>query len=69
MVIYQTLIVKINNKLITVNQEKIYIILNKPREYTCTNKKFTGEKNVYKGQKPDVQECQVNLVLNQKWIQ
>ncbi len=44
----ETDIVKINNKLISINQEKIYIILNKPREYTCTNKKFTGEKNVFK---------------------
>jgi len=40
-------IVKINNKIISINQKKTYIILNKPREYTCTNKKFTGEKNVF----------------------
>ena len=40
--------IKINNSPITTNQEKTYIILNKPREYTCTNKNFSGEKNVFK---------------------
>ncbi|OGF26902.1 hypothetical protein A2331_02525 [Candidatus Falkowbacteria bacterium RIFOXYB2_FULL_34_18] len=27
--------------------EKIYIILNKPAGYTCTNRKFKGEKNIF----------------------
>ena len=34
-------------KRIAINKEKIYIILNKPRDYTCTNRKFEGEKNVF----------------------
>ncbi|MFO7806891.1 MAG: pseudouridine synthase [Candidatus Moraniibacteriota bacterium] len=28
-------------------KEKVYIKLNKPVGYTCTNRKFTGEKNVF----------------------
>jgi len=28
-------------------KEKIYIILNKPQGYVCTNRKFQGEKNVF----------------------
>lgn len=39
--------IKINNKLITINKEKIYIILNKPRDYTCTTRKFKNEQNIF----------------------
>ncbi len=40
-------IVKINNKIITAAPEKIYLKLNKPKDYTCTNRSFPGEKNVF----------------------
>jgi 23S rRNA pseudouridine2605 synthase len=39
--------VKVNGQKLTLSKEKIYIILNKPKGYTCTNRKFTGEKNVF----------------------
>jgi len=39
--------VKVRGKRIAINKEKIYIILNKPKDYTCTNRKFEGEKNVF----------------------
>lgn len=34
------------NKII-INNRKIYIKLNKPAGYTCTNRKFKGEKNIF----------------------
>jgi pseudouridine synthase len=39
--------VKIDNEVITPSEEKIYIKLNKPVGYTCTNRTFEGEKNVF----------------------
>ena len=39
--------VKVRGKRVAINKEKIYIILNKPKNYTCTNRKFEGEKNVF----------------------
>jgi pseudouridine synthase len=39
--------VRINRERIILNQEKIYIILNKPKGYTCTSRKFEGERNVF----------------------
>ena len=39
--------IEINNKRIELNKKKIYIILNKPVAYTCTNRKFKGEKNIF----------------------
>ena len=39
--------VKINNQKIKLAEEKIYIIVNKPKDYVCTNRKFKGEKNVF----------------------
>ena len=39
--------VKVDNKAITPKEKKIYIKLNKPEGYTCTNKKFSGENNVF----------------------
>ena len=39
--------IEIENKLIELPKEKIYIILNKPIGATCTNRKFKGEKNVF----------------------
>lgn len=39
---------KINNKRIEIKQDKkIYLKLNKPIEYTCTNKSFPGERNIF----------------------
>jgi len=39
---------EINNKKIEAKQDnKIYLKLNKPTEYTCTNKTFPGEKNIF----------------------
>lgn len=40
-------VIKVNNKEIKCNKDKIYIMLNKPIGYTCTNRKFEGEKNVF----------------------
>lgn len=39
--------VKIGNKIIKPIEEKIYIKLNKPVGYTCTNRRFKGEKNIF----------------------
>jgi len=39
--------VKIDNEIIKPSEEKIYIKLNKPVGYTCTNRTFDGEKNVF----------------------
>lgn len=39
--------VKINGKLINLNKNRIYLKLNKPIGYTCTSRKFAGEKNVF----------------------
>ncbi len=40
-------LVKINKQIIKVRQEKIYIILNKPKGYISTNRKFKNEKNIF----------------------
>lgn len=40
-------IVEIDGKKIDFATEKIYIVLNKPVGYTCTNRSFKGEKNVF----------------------
>ena len=37
----------IGDKKIKLVGKKIYIILNKPAGYTCTNRKFKGEKNIF----------------------
>ena len=39
--------VRIDGKKIFLSNDKIYIMLNKPAGYTCTNRKFPGEKNVF----------------------
>ncbi len=39
--------VEVNGKIIEVIKEKIYIRLNKPRGYVCTNRDFDAEKNVF----------------------
>ncbi len=39
--------VRINGEKIILHEEKIYIVLNKPKGYTCTSRKFEGEKNVF----------------------
>jgi pseudouridine synthase len=39
--------VKIDNKIIKPVKEKIYIKLNKPIGFTCTSRKFKGEKNIF----------------------
>jgi len=39
--------VRIYGKKILLSNDKIYIMLNKPAGYTCTNRKFPGEKNVF----------------------
>jgi len=40
-------IVEIDNKKLELPKEKIYIKLNKPINYVCTNRKFKGEKNIF----------------------
>ena len=39
--------VRVNNKNIQLDPDKVYILLNKPKGYTCTNRKFRKEKNVF----------------------
>jgi len=39
--------VKIKGKKIELSKNKIYIKLNKPNGYTCTNRKFEGETNIF----------------------
>ena len=39
--------VTIKGRLLAEPEKKIYIKLNKPLDYTCTNRKFKGEKNIF----------------------
>jgi len=39
--------ITIKNKVIGAQEKKIYLKLNKPVGYTCTNRKFPGEKNIF----------------------
>ena len=39
--------ITIKGKLIASPAEKVYIKLNKPAGYTCTNRRFPGEKNIF----------------------
>lgn len=39
--------ITVNGRLINAAEKKIYIKLNKPAGYTCTNRKFPREKNVF----------------------
>lgn len=39
--------VRVNGEKIGLQKNKIYIKLNKPKGYTCTNRKFPGEKNIF----------------------
>ena len=39
--------VRVHGRRISLPTEKIYIKLNKPAGYTCTSRKFAGEKNVF----------------------
>jgi len=50
--------VYLSDKQVGLAKEKIYIILNKPIGYTCTNRKFRGEKNVF-----DLVEIDEKLVI------
>ena len=40
-------VIKISGKLIPQKEEKIYLKLNKPIDYTCSNKRFPGESNIF----------------------
>ncbi len=39
--------ITVNGRLIPSAEEKVFVMLNKPLGYTCTNRKFTGEKNIF----------------------
>lgn len=39
--------ITIKGRLIATPEEKIYLKLNKPIGYTCTNRNFSGEKNIF----------------------
>lgn len=39
--------VRVNKMRVASAAKKVYIILNKPKGYTCTNRQFEGEKNVF----------------------
>lgn len=40
-------LIKIGRHTLTVSPEKIYLIINKPAGYTCTNRYFKNEKNIF----------------------
>lgn len=40
-------VITIGKKTITPDEEKVYIIINKPEGYVCSNRKFKGEKNIF----------------------
>ncbi len=40
-------IIKVDGKTIKPSAEHVYIAMNKPAGYTCTNRKFGGEKNIF----------------------
>ncbi len=40
-------IVEVNGEKVTLPKDKIYIILNKPKGYTCTNRQFKNEKSIF----------------------
>lgn len=40
-------IISVNNRPLPKKADKIYIKLNKPKDYTCTNREFLGEKNIF----------------------
>lgn len=39
--------VRVNKMRVASAAKKVYIILNKPKGYTCTNRQFEGERNVF----------------------
>lgn len=39
--------ITVNNRLVPEIEKKVYIILNKPVGYTCTNRHFHNEKNIF----------------------
>jgi len=39
--------ITISGKPLKAQTQKIYIALNKPKGYTCTNRRFAGEKNIF----------------------
>jgi pseudouridine synthase len=39
--------ITINGRLISRPEKKIYIMLNKPLDYTCTNRRFKNEQNIF----------------------
>jgi pseudouridine synthase len=39
--------ITVNGRLIPSEEKKVYVILNKPLGYTCTNRKFKDEKNIF----------------------
>lgn len=47
MKVFDTDLVRVEGKAIGRLKEKKYIALNKPAGYTCTNRKFRGEKNIF----------------------
>ncbi len=40
-------VITVNGKIIAQIDKKIYLLLNKPVGYVCTNARFKGEKNIY----------------------
>jgi len=56
--------IKINNKVITTNNGLKYYLLNKPKNYTCTNRKFKNENNVFDilNKKSDINNEKLNIV-------
>ncbi|MCK5061236.1 rRNA pseudouridine synthase [Candidatus Parcubacteria bacterium] len=39
--------VLVNDKILKIKAEKIYLIINKPKGYVCSNRKFKGEDNIF----------------------
>lgn len=39
--------ITVNKQKLQQSSEKLYLMLNKPKGYTCTNRRFEGEKNIF----------------------
>lgn len=39
--------VQVNDKVLKIKTEKIYLIINKPKGYVCSNRKFKNEDNIF----------------------
>jgi pseudouridine synthase len=57
-------LIKVNNKVLSTKTDLKYYLLNKPKGYTCTNRKFKGEKNIFDilNKDSDISNEKLNIV-------